>query len=249
MLVDLSAATLGAPQSALDIDVAELLVACTVLVGPERALAQGRRGRLARRRRPRAAVPPARGAHAASPRPRARPRGRRSRISGRRGGRATGQEVPEIVPMRRIRPRDFLLDGDRGVRRVPADHAAREDRLRHDRRRAAPARARLDRRRADPRPARRSSRRACRCAARCATPLPLLPCVVLQSAIKFINLTVPSSAGRIGINVRFLQRMGAPTPRGRRRRRSRRHRRRRSSRSRSCWSRFPSSTSRSTRAT
>ena len=38
MLVDLSAATLGAPQSSLDIDVAELLVACTVLVGPERAL-------------------------------------------------------------------------------------------------------------------------------------------------------------------------------------------------------------------
>jgi uncharacterized membrane protein YbhN (UPF0104 family) len=44
------------------------------------------------------------------------------------------------------------------------------------------------------------------------TPLPLLPCVVLQSAIKFINLTVPSSAGRIGMNVRFLQRMGAPLP-------------------------------------
>ena len=38
MLVDFSAATLGAPQSALDIDVAELLVACTVLVGPDRAL-------------------------------------------------------------------------------------------------------------------------------------------------------------------------------------------------------------------
>ena len=46
--------------------------------------------------------------------------------------------------------------------------------------------------------------RRCRC----------LPCVVLQSAIKFINLTVPSSAGRIGINIRFLQRMGAPTPAG-----------------------------------
>lgn len=44
------------------------------------------------------------------------------------------------------------------------------------------------------------------------TPLPLLPCVVLQAAIKFINLTVPSSAGRIGMNVRFLQRMGAPLP-------------------------------------
>jgi uncharacterized membrane protein YbhN (UPF0104 family) len=44
------------------------------------------------------------------------------------------------------------------------------------------------------------------------TPLPLLPCVVLQSAIKFINLTVPSSAGRIGMNIRFLQRMGVPLP-------------------------------------
>ena len=40
MLVDLSAATLGAPQSALDMDVAELLVSCCVLVGPERALRQ-----------------------------------------------------------------------------------------------------------------------------------------------------------------------------------------------------------------
>ena len=44
------------------------------------------------------------------------------------------------------------------------------------------------------------------------TPLALLPCVVLQSAIKFINLTVPSSAGRIGMNLRFLQRMGVPRP-------------------------------------
>jgi uncharacterized membrane protein YbhN (UPF0104 family) len=35
---------------------------------------------------------------------------------------------------------------------------------------------------------------------------------VLQAAIKFINLTVPSSAGRIAINVRFLQKMGTPTP-------------------------------------
>jgi hypothetical protein len=33
---------------------------------------------------------------------------------------------------------------------------------------------------------------------------------VLQSAIKFINLTVPSSAGRIGMNLRFLQQMGVP---------------------------------------
>src|SRR4029450_6205173 len=46
----------------------------------------------------------------------------------------------------------------------------------------------------------------------CPLPLPLCPCVVLQAAIKFVNLTVPSSAGRIGMNLRFLQRMGVPRP-------------------------------------
>src|SRR5262249_54052142 len=35
--------------------------------------------------------------------------------------------------------------------------------------------------------------------------------VVLQSAIKFVNLTVPGSTGRIAFSVRFLQRMGTPT--------------------------------------
>jgi uncharacterized protein (TIRG00374 family) len=44
-----------------------------------------------------------------------------------------------------------------------------------------------------------------------ATPLPLWPCIVVQSALKVVNLTVPGSAGRIAFNVRFLQRMGAPT--------------------------------------
>jgi uncharacterized membrane protein YbhN (UPF0104 family) len=44
------------------------------------------------------------------------------------------------------------------------------------------------------------------------TPLALWPCVLLQSAIKFVNLTVPSSAGRIGMNLRFLQQMGVPGP-------------------------------------
>lgn len=44
------------------------------------------------------------------------------------------------------------------------------------------------------------------------TPLALLPCVLLQSAIKFVNLTVPSSAGRIGMNLRFFQQLGVPGP-------------------------------------
>ena len=43
------------------------------------------------------------------------------------------------------------------------------------------------------------------------TPLPLLPCVVLESALKFLNLTVPASAGSIAASIRFLQRMGAKT--------------------------------------
>ena len=34
---------------------------------------------------------------------------------------------------------------------------------------------------------------------------------MLESAIKFINLTVPSSAGRIALNIRFLQKLGVPT--------------------------------------
>src|SRR5436190_8426514 len=125
---------------------------------------------------------------------------------------ATGQEVPAIVPLRRMRPRDLLLTALLGVAAYLlitqlakigfGTIAAELGRAQVawivvglivaqltfvaggvSFRGAVPA------------------------------PLPLLPCVVLQSAIKFINLTVPSSAGRIGINVRFLQRMGTPTPR------------------------------------
>jgi uncharacterized membrane protein YbhN (UPF0104 family) len=40
------------------------------------------------------------------------------------------------------------------------------------------------------------------------TPLPLLPCVALKSAQKFIGVTVPGSAGTIATTVRFVQRMG-----------------------------------------
>jgi uncharacterized membrane protein YbhN (UPF0104 family) len=41
-----------------------------------------------------------------------------------------------------------------------------------------------------------------------AAELPLGPTTLLQSAIKFVNLTVPSSAGKIALNVRYLQRQG-----------------------------------------
>jgi uncharacterized membrane protein YbhN (UPF0104 family) len=39
-------------------------------------------------------------------------------------------------------------------------------------------------------------------------PLPTGPTIVLQSAVKFINLTVPSSAGKIALTMRFLERQG-----------------------------------------
>ena len=44
-----------------------------------------------------------------------------------------------------------------------------------------------------------------------ATPLPLLPCVVFKSALKFVNLTVPGAAGTVAATVRFVQRLGGTT--------------------------------------
>ena len=210
MLLDLSAATLGAPQSALDMDLAELLVACTVLVGPERtlgkAVAAGWGDDVAR-------VLPYLQRAALTPHLRDLARAHEVGLKDLReeAAKATGQEVPAIVPLRRMRPRDLLLTALLGVAAYLlitqlakigfGTIAAELGRAQVawivvglivaqltfvaggvSFRGAVPA------------------------------PLPLLPCVVLQSAIKFINLTVPSSAGRIGINVRFLQRMGTPTP-------------------------------------
>ncbi len=124
---------------------------------------------------------------------------------------ATGQEAPEPVPLRRIRIQDLVLTAMVGVAAylVIAQFAKIGfDTIAHQLRHAEVAwiaigiitaqltfvAGGVSFRGAVP------------------APLPLLPCVVLQSAIKFINLTVPSSAGRIGINIRFLQRQGASTP-------------------------------------
>jgi uncharacterized membrane protein YbhN (UPF0104 family) len=124
---------------------------------------------------------------------------------------ATGQEVPEVAPLRRVRPKDLLLVAalvfaayllisqlaDIGFGTI-ADEIGKAD----------PAWVVVALILAQ------STFIASGISVRGAvvTPLALLPCVVLQSAIKFINLTVPSSAGRIGMNIRFLQRMGAPLP-------------------------------------
>jgi uncharacterized membrane protein YbhN (UPF0104 family)/tRNA A-37 threonylcarbamoyl transferase component Bud32 len=208
-LVDFSAATLGAPQSALDIDVAELLVACTVLVGPDRVLNKavdaGWDQAIAR------VLPYLQGA-ALTPHLRDLARTHEVGLKDLRtaAAEATGQTVPELVPLRRIRPRDVLLTVMLGIaayllitQLAEIGFGTIADALRGA---SVPwvllalILAQL---------ALVSSGVSLRGAV--ATPLPLLPCVVLQSAKKFISLTVPSSAGAIALNVRFLQKMGAPT--------------------------------------
>ena len=208
MLVDLSAATLGAPASSLDMDVAELLVACAILVGPDRALgralAAGPADAIAR------ALPYLQRA-ALTPHLRDLARSHEVDLNELRSAAAaaTGKEVPEVVSLYRVRPKDVLLM----VALIFAAYLLISQlaeigfgTISHELARADVAWVVV-----------------ALILAQCsfigsgisvrgavATPLALLPCVLLQSAIKFINLTVPSSAGRIGMNLRFMQRMGVP---------------------------------------
>ena len=209
MLVDLSAATLGAPPSELAIDVAELLVATCCLVGPERTLARAVEAGFCDAL---TYVQPYLQRAALTPHTRDLARSHELGLKDLRAsvGEATGTPVQEIAEMRRIRPKDvlmmaalvfaaYLVIGQ--LADIGFDTIA--DELREAEfawvlfalilaqmafigsgisvRGAVPA------------------------------PLALLPCVVLQSAIKFINLTVPSSAGRVGMNLRFLQKQGVPS--------------------------------------
>jgi glycosyltransferase 2 family protein len=208
MLVDLSAATLGAPASSLDMDVAELLVACTVLVGPERALgraaAAGRTEAIAR------ALPYLQRA-ALTPHLRDLARAHEVDLKELRksASAVTGIEAPEPGSLYRVRPKDILLMAalvfaayllisqlaEIGLGTI-AHQLGQAD--------AAWVVVALILAQCSFVGSGISVRGAV------ATPLALLPCVVLQSAIKFVNLTVPSSAGRIGMNLRFMQRMGVP---------------------------------------
>jgi uncharacterized membrane protein YbhN (UPF0104 family)/tRNA A-37 threonylcarbamoyl transferase component Bud32 len=210
MLVDLSAATLGAPQSALDIDLAELLVACTVLVGPQRALGKavdaGYAAAIGR-------VLPYLQRAALTPHLRDLARSHEVGLKDLRAAAAaaTGQPATELAPMMRVRPRDLLMTAALifGAYLLISKLAAIGfGTIAHELGKAQPAWivVALILAQVTFIASGVSMRGAVM------TPLPLLPCVVLQAAIKFINLTVPSSAGRIGMNVRFLQRMGAPLP-------------------------------------
>jgi uncharacterized membrane protein YbhN (UPF0104 family)/tRNA A-37 threonylcarbamoyl transferase component Bud32 len=206
VLIGFAAATLGAPQSALDIDVAELLVACTALVGPDRALAAAIAG---------VGVDAVTGAlpylqrAALTPHTRDLARSNEVALTKLRAAAATaaGTQPVEIVPMRRIRGRDFLVTAAVAfaayllisqLAKIGFDTIA--DNLRH----AEPAWliAALVVAQLGFVPEAVSLRGAV------VTPLPLLPCVALKSAQKFIGVTVPGSAGTIATTVRFVQRMG-----------------------------------------
>jgi uncharacterized membrane protein YbhN (UPF0104 family)/tRNA A-37 threonylcarbamoyl transferase component Bud32 len=210
MLVDLSAASLAAPQSAIDIDAAELVVACTVLVGPERALRlalnAGWRENLIR-------ILPYLQSAALTPHLRDLARSHEVGLKKLRtdAAAATGQEAPEVAPLRRVRPRDLLLTAALIVAAYLLISKLAEigfGTIYRELKTADLAWVLVALLIAQ------SSFIGTGVSVRgsVATPLPLLPCVLLQSAIKFINLTVPSSAGRIGIDLRFLQRMGASGP-------------------------------------
>jgi glycosyltransferase 2 family protein len=210
VLIDFSAATLGAPDSALDIDVAELLVACTVLVGPERALraACDGKGQTAV-----AGALPYLERAALTPHLRDLARHHDVALKSLRqsAAAATNEKLPELAPMHRVRARDFLFTGLIALaaylliaKLAKIGFGTIADELRHSDLvwvGVALLLAQLSYipqaiafRGAVPTP-----------------PLPLLPCVVLQSALKFLNLTVPASAGSIAASIRFLQRMGAKT--------------------------------------
>jgi uncharacterized membrane protein YbhN (UPF0104 family)/tRNA A-37 threonylcarbamoyl transferase component Bud32 len=210
LVVDLSAATLGAPRSALDIDVAELLVACTVLVGPDRALdaAIDRIGVEAVT----GAAPYLQRA-ALTPHVRDLARSHEVALEDLReaAARATGTEPAKVVELRRVRPQDLVLVAfvifaaysligqiaEIGLGTL-LDELSGAD--------LAWGAAALVLAQVTMIGGGISVRGSV------PTPLPLLPCVVLQAAIRFVNIAVPSSAGRIAMSVRFLQRMGASTP-------------------------------------
>jgi uncharacterized membrane protein YbhN (UPF0104 family) len=206
VLIGFAAATLGAPQSSIDIDVAELLVACTICVGHGRALRAAQEG---------AGVEAVKGAlpylqrAALTPHLRDLARAHEVAVDQLRAdaARATGSEQVEPMELRRIRAQDFLITAAVAfsayllISQLAGIGFAT---IASDLRSALPAWlvvgfvlaqiAFL--------PQAVSLRGAV------LTPLPLQPVVLLKYAAKFINLTVPGSAGSVAATARFIQRQG-----------------------------------------
>jgi len=209
MLVGFSAATLGAPQSSIDIDVAELLVSCTVLVGPDRALRTAIDGAGAD-----AVIGSLPFLQRAALTPQTRDRARSDEVAlntlRAQAASTTGVKEPDITPMRRISWRDLLTTAAVGIaayllisQLADVGFGTIWDALRD----AEPAWlvTGLLLAQIGLIPEAISLRGAV------VTPLPLLPCIALKSGLKFVGLTVPGSAGTIAVTVRFIQRLGGKT--------------------------------------
>jgi uncharacterized membrane protein YbhN (UPF0104 family)/tRNA A-37 threonylcarbamoyl transferase component Bud32 len=209
MLVGFSAATLGAPQSAIDIDVAELLVSCTILVGPDRALQSAIDG--AGEDAVIGSLPFLQRA-ALTPHTRDRARADEVTLDTLRAdaAAATGVEEPAITPLHRVTLRDFVTTAAVAFAAYLLISQLSEvgfDTIGDALRNAEPAWlvAGLLIAQIALVPEAISLRGAV------VTPLPLLPCVALKSANKFVGLTIPGSAGTIALTVRFIQRLGGKT--------------------------------------
>jgi glycosyltransferase 2 family protein len=208
LVTDLAGARLHAEDAVVDTDLAELLVSCSLLVGTERALAAAR------------AAMGDEALYAALPylqRAALSPEVRDDAHDGELDvhrlreevAAATGGEMPEIATVRRVSGRDIALVlltafaaclllgqlADIGLSTIVEELSGAvwgwvlvalviaQTTLVTD------AMATL---------------------AAVGQPLPLAPTTVLQSAVKFINLTVPSTAGKIALTMRYLERQGVP---------------------------------------
>jgi glycosyltransferase 2 family protein len=209
MIVRFERGRVGAAPSALNIDLAELLVSSSVAVGPDRAVAFALE----------AAGPdavadtlPYLQRAALTPHLRDLARGHEVKLEKlrRQAAAATGVDVPEIEPLHRVRIRDVLTMALVAVAAyVIITQLARIgiDTLYDQLRQAEWAWVILGLMLAQL----TFVTDAVALRGAVVSPLPLAPCIALESALKFINLTVPSDAGRIAVNVRFLQRQGVPT--------------------------------------
>jgi uncharacterized membrane protein YbhN (UPF0104 family)/tRNA A-37 threonylcarbamoyl transferase component Bud32 len=209
VILDLSVATLGAPPSALAIDVAELLVACTVMVGPDRALkaalaevgADAVKGSIPYLERA-----------ALTPHVRDLAHDHEVELKELReaAAAATHEKVPELVPLRRVRPRDFLytaLVAFAAYLLISKLAKIGFGTIYHELRSSDLAWVAVALVLANLTyiPQGIAMRGAV------PTPLPLGPSIAVRVAVKFLNLAVPGPAGSIALNVRFLQKQGVPT--------------------------------------
>lgn len=206
LVTDLARARLNAGEAVLAADVAELLVSCSLLVGEDRAVRAARaalgdevlHG----------AVPYVQRA-ALSPSLRDAVRGSDVDIARlrERVAAVTHSEVPEIAEVRRVSLRDVLLVAltavaafallgqiaDIGLDTIADELAGANWAWVVLALVLAQVPLVCD---------------ATATAAAVGLPLPMGPTAMLQSAVKFINLTVPSAAGKIALTMRFLERQG-----------------------------------------